>query len=134
MIKHTQVRHLSIGIERDRDAVYAFASRPENLPQWASGVGTGITRKGDHWELDTEHGKFRLDFEPQNKLGVMDHTVTLGDGSQVYVPMRALANGAGTEVVITLYRQPEMDDAAFEKDAKTISGDLAALKKVLEKK
>ena len=34
MIKFTEVRYLSVSIEREPEAVYAFTSNPENLPQW----------------------------------------------------------------------------------------------------
>jgi hypothetical protein len=112
--------------------VYAYTSNPENLPQWAAGLGAGISRKGAHWEVDTPQGKVGLHFTPRNEYGVLDHTVKLPDGTRVYVPMRVLANGEGSEVVITLYRQPEMDDAAFERDAGMMQDDLARLKHVLE--
>jgi len=62
----------------------------------------------------------------------MDHTVELPDGSEVYVPFRALANGAGTEVTLGLFRQPGMDDAAFERDAGLMRDDLVRLKALLE--
>jgi hypothetical protein len=132
MIKHTQVRTLSIGIARDSATVYAYASLPENLPHWATGLGMGISRNGDHWLIKTPQGDLRLDFTPQNGLGVLDHTVTLPDGSEVYVPMRVVPNGAGSEVSLTLFRQPEMDDAAYERDAQTMRADLEKLKAVLE--
>ena len=34
MIKFKEVRYLTISIEREPEAVYAFTSNPENLPQW----------------------------------------------------------------------------------------------------
>ena len=37
MIMFNEVRYLSISIELEPKAVYAFASDPENLPQWAAG-------------------------------------------------------------------------------------------------
>jgi hypothetical protein len=132
MIKHSQVQTLSIGIARDSAAVYAYASQPENLPHWAAGLGMGIGRNGDHWLIKTPQGDLRLDFTPRNELGVMDHTVTLADGTKVYVPMRVVPNGEGSEVSLTLFRQLEMDDAAFERDAATMRADLEKLKAVLE--
>jgi hypothetical protein len=38
MIKFKEVRYLSVSIEREPEAVYAFTSNPENLPQWALGL------------------------------------------------------------------------------------------------
>ena len=53
-------------------------------------------------------------FSGNNEFGVADHWVFLPDGTTVYVPLRAVANGDGTEVTLTLYRQPSMDDAKFQ--------------------
>jgi len=133
MIKFTEVRYLSIAIALAPARVYDYASDPENLPQWASGLGMGIRRAGDHWEINTAQGPVRLDFTPRNPYGVLDHTVTLADGTEIYVPMRVVPNGAGSEVALTLFRQPEMDDAAFEHDAATMRGDLSSLKAHLER-
>jgi hypothetical protein len=41
------VQHVSIGINRTPDKVYAFASNPENLPQWAAGLSGSIRREGE---------------------------------------------------------------------------------------
>jgi len=132
MLKFKQVRHLSVAIERAPRDVYAYASKPENMPAWAAGLGHGISRAGADWEVDTAQGRLKMRFAPPNDHGVLDHTVVLPDGAEVYVPLRVLANGAGSEVVLTLYRQPEMDDAAFARDAGLVEADLAKLKALLE--
>ena len=50
----------------------------------------------------------------------------------VYVPLRALADGQGTEVVFTLRRGAGMTDDELERDAALVTSDLARLKAVLE--
>ncbi len=125
-------RVLTIGIDRDATTVYAFASQPENLPRWAAGLGRGITRAGDLWMVDTPAGAVELRFAPPNGYGVLDHVVTLPDGTEVDVPVRVVANGAGAEVMFTLFRQPAMSEADFERDAGLVAADLAALKRLLE--
>ena len=133
MIKHKEVKHLSVGINRAPDQVYAYAGDPENLPAWAAGLGSGISRAGEHWQVDTPQGRLTLRFTEPNPYGVLDHTVVLAGGAEVHVPMRVLANGEGSEVVLTLYRQPEMDDAAYARDIGMVERDLATLKSLLER-
>jgi hypothetical protein len=133
MIKFKEVRYLTVSIEREPEAVYAFTSNPENLPHWASGLGRGVKRAGEHWEVITEAGTVGLRFTPHNEYGVLDHTVTLSDGTEVYVPMRVMPNGKGSEVMLVLFRQPEMDDTEFAHDAGLMQNDLLALKALLEK-
>jgi hypothetical protein len=64
---------------------------------------------------------------------VLDHTVTTPAGVEVYVPMRVLANGSGSEVIFTLFRLPDMSDAQYAEDMRLVERDLAALKDLLEK-
>jgi len=47
--------------------------------------------------------------------------------------MRVMPNGEGSEVMLVLFRQPEMDDAAFARDAELMQNDLRALKALLER-
>jgi len=133
VIKFKEVRYLSISIEREPKVVYAFTSNPENLPQWASGLGQGVKRTGEHWEVKTAQGAVGLRFTPHNEYGVLDHTVVLSDGTEVYVPMRVMPNGQGSEVMLVLFRQPEMDDTEFARDAGLMQNDLSALKALLER-
>lgn len=71
-------------------------------------------------------------FSEPNAYGVLDHRVQLAGKPEVYVPLRLVAHGDHTEAVLTLFRQPDMDEAMFERDAGLVARDLAALKRVLE--
>lgn len=119
-------------IEREWQAVYAFASNPENLPRWASGLASGVRREGADWVANGILGKVRLHFVPDNPYGLIDHDVTLPGGETVSNPLRILQNGDGAEVMFTLFRQEGMSDAAFEADAASVDKDLARLKEILE--
>lgn len=122
-------------IRRDWHAVYAFAARPENMPLWASGLASGLTRDGEDWIADGGPiGNVRVRFTPQNDFGVIDHTVTLPDGLVVENALRVVPNGDGAEVMFTLLRQPGMDDAAFEADAAHVARDLDALARLMEER
>lgn len=122
-------------IRRDWRAVYAFAAKPENMPLWASGLASGLTRDGEDWIADGGPiGKVRVRFAPQNDFGVIDHTVTLPDGLVVENALRVVPNGDGAEVMFTLLRQPGMDDAAFEADAAHVARDLDTLARLMEER
>ena len=122
-------------IERDWRAVHAFAAKPENMPLWASGLASGLTRDGDDWLADGGPlGTVRVRFAAPNDFGVIDHTVTLPNGLVVENALRVVPNGDGAEVMFTLLRQPDMDDAAFESDAAHVTRDLDTLKRLMEDK
>ena len=121
-------------IRRDWRTVYDFAARPENMPLWASGLASGLTRDGEDWIADGGPvGNVRVRFAPPNDSGVIDHTVTLPNGLRVENALRIVPNGDGAEVMFTLLQQPDMDDAAFESDTAHVARDLEALAGLMEK-
>ncbi|HVM45051.1 MAG TPA: SRPBCC family protein [Candidatus Thermoplasmatota archaeon] len=127
-------RHVSVGIRRAPRDVYAFAADPRNLPRWASGLASGVRPEGDAWIADSPMGAVAVRFGAANDLGVLDHDVTLPDGTVVHNPLRVLASGEGSEVVFTLYRRDGMSAEELERDARIVAQDLAALRRLLEER
>jgi hypothetical protein len=115
-------RHISVWIDAGRDAVYAFASDPAELPRWAAGLA------------DPSLSDAHVEFVPPNEFGVLDHVVRLPSGEAVYNPMRVIPGpGESTcEVVFTLRRRPGVTDEEFEADAAAVAADLATLRGLLE--
>ena len=127
-------RILTIGIDRPLPEVAAFLAEPRNYPRWASGLADGVEplpESGDEWLASTPHGRLRIRFSPANPFGVADHWVRLEDGRIVYVPLRAVANGDGSTVELTLFRQPGEDDESFAADCDWVRRDLLKLRRVL---
>ena len=136
----TQSRTLSIAIEASVDTVARFLTEPSNYPLWASGLSDslmiapdqGAPGTGREWLANGPSGSVRIRFSPANPFGVADHWVTLAQGMTVYVPLRTIANGDGAEVMLTLFHQPDMDEARFDADCEWVQRDLATLKRVME--
>jgi hypothetical protein len=128
-----QVRHISVSIERPPNDVYAFVSNPENLPKWATGLGSSIKNVRGEWIADAPMGNVKVKFSEKNKFGVLDHEVVLESGVSINNPMRVIANGKGSEIFFTLIRQPETSDEKFAQDAQWVEKDLKILKGLLEK-
>jgi len=125
-------RTVSVTVERSPRDVYDFACVPENLTKWATGLGTSGERVGQAWIAQTPQGPVTVRFIERNDYGVLDHYVTTEDGTEIYNPMRVVANGRGSELSFTLFRRPEMSDAQFEQDAAWVERDLGQLKALLE--
>lgn len=127
-------RTFSVSIRCDWQKLYERIWRPEFFPEWASGLAQSDLRQMDGaWCADGPEGPIRVRFTPHNDFGVMDHVVETGGDTEVYVPLRVLGNGEGAEVMLTLFRQPEMDDERFAADARWINRDLKALKALIER-
>ncbi len=128
------VKHITTTIKRSARDVYAFASNPANLPQWAAGLsGSTISRSGDEWISESPMGKVKVKFAEKNLFGVMDHDVTLPSGEVNHNPFRVMPNGEQSEIVFTLFHLPRMSASEFEKDAGLVATDLKKLKATLEK-
>ncbi|MBB2925298.1 SRPBCC family protein [Cellulomonas cellasea] len=128
----TESRHLSVHIDRSVPDVYAFVSDPANLPRWAPGLGGDVVEEDGRWFVETPGGRAQITFTPRNDLGVLDHDVVTPSGETVHVPLRALADGDGCEVVLTVRRSPGMSDADLERDVVAVRQDLEQLRQVLE--
>ena len=127
-----QAHNISISIERGLDEVYEFTSRPENFPRWATGLATALEPEDDHWVVQSPDGPIEVRFTPRNEYGVLDHHLTMPNGIEVYVPMRVVANGSGSEVTFTLFRTPGMSDEILARDIEWVTTDLGRLKTLVE--
>jgi len=123
---------ISVSIDRPSREVYDFVSNPANLPRWASGLGKSIKNVNGEWVAETSNGPVEVRFAPRNNLGVLDHYVTLPTGAVIYVPLRVIPNGSGSELTFTLFRQPDMTDQKFQEDAEWVLRDLTKLRDILE--
>ena len=126
-------RTLSVTVACPPRKVYEFVSNPENLPRWAAGLGKSVRKSDVGWIVDTPQGPAQIRFAEKNDFGVLDHYVKLSSGVEVYVPMRVVPNGSGSEVIFTLIKTSEMSDKQFAEDAGMVERDLKALKSVLER-
>jgi hypothetical protein len=129
------VKNISVSINKPADEVYLFASKPENFPAWIEFIGSMGKEKGNNgniWFAETGLGNLKIEFVPQNNFGIIDHLVTLPDGSTVNNHMRVIANGNGSEFIFTLFWMPDRTEEEFIQDAKAVERDLRTLKKILE--
>jgi hypothetical protein len=127
-----ETRNLSVSINRRPREVYDFASVPKNFSKWASGLGKSIRKVNDEWVAETPQGPMKVRFTERNDFGVLDHYVIPGPGAEIYIPMRVIANGTGSELIFTLFRLPDMSNEKYAEDAEWVMRDLNALKQLLE--
>jgi carbon monoxide dehydrogenase subunit G len=126
-------RTLSISIDRPPDEVYDFISNPENLPKWAAGLCKSVSKTNADWIAETPQGPMKIRFVEKNDFGILDHYVNPAPGVEVYVPIRVLPNGSGSEVIFTIVRSLDMSDEKFAEDIGLVERDLRTLKNVVER-
>jgi hypothetical protein len=124
---------MSTAIKSDPKTVYDFVSNLENLPRWASSTFPTINEVNGEWVVDTQNGRNKVMITEKNNFGILDHHVKLTSGVEVYVPMRVVKNGDGSEVMLTVFQAPEMTEEGYTKDMQTVEKDLDHLKTLIEK-
>lgn len=128
-----RARHVSESIDRPPSVVMAIARDPLSLPEWAAGLADGIRREGDAWIATSPMGDVRVEFRTDLERGILDHDVTMPDGTVVTNAMRVLPNDGGSEVVFTLFQRDGMTDDEFEADAAAVAADLRSLRELCER-
>ncbi len=118
--------------------VMAVAADLPRLPEWAAGFASGIARDesvadGSAWVVDAPFGRVRAVFAVDVERGILDHDVTMPDGSIVHNRLRVEPTAAGCELVFTLVRQPGIDDDALAADAAAVAADLRRLRTLCER-
>ncbi|HEY5974763.1 MAG TPA: hypothetical protein VIU41_08485 [Geobacteraceae bacterium] len=125
-------RTISIQINRDPATVYRFVADLAHFPGWATSFCQSISQTTDGWLAQTPQGPVAIRLALPNDFGVLDHYVTPASGTELYVPLRVMANGTGSEVVFTLFRLPGISTEDYAADAALVEKDLATLKAIME--
>ena len=120
-------------VEVPAATVYAFARQMNNLPQWASGLASGIRERGGEWFADSPMGEVRVAMASENPFGVLDHDVTLPDGTTVHNAFRVTPCGEGSLLSFVVLRLPGVDQKSFDADVAHVRVDLEALARLLER-
>ena len=134
MSKAYEARVVTQSVDVAADDVYRFASQMEKLPRWASGVAGGIEQQDGAWFAQSPMGRVKIEMAAPNKSGVLDHDVTLPDGTRVHNALRVTPCGPGSLLTFVVLRLPGVGQEAFDADVAHVRKDLAALKKLLEGK
>ncbi|WP_427999948.1 SRPBCC family protein [Acidovorax sp.] len=114
--------------------VYDFAHRMQNLPLWASGLATGIEQRDGQWYTDSPMGKVQVAMAPANPYGVLDHDVTLPDGTTVHNAFRVTPCGDKASLLsFVVLRLAGVGQADFDADVAHVRKDLATLQQLLER-
>jgi hypothetical protein len=119
-------------VARPAAEVYAFAREMRKLPLWASGLAQGIEQRGGQWFAQSPMGEVQVAMAPCNDFGVLDHDVTLPDGTTVHNAFRVTPCGEASLLTFVVLRQPGMDQKRFDADVEHVRRDLAALQQLLE--
>jgi len=113
------------------EVAYDFARKMQNLPLWASGLASGVYREGGAWFTQSPMGPVAVAMAKKNAFGVLDHDVTLPDGTVVHNAFRVSPCGDGCVLTFVVLRLPGATTEAFVADVAHVRRDLGTLKRLL---
>jgi hypothetical protein len=125
---------LSVTNKAKPEKAYDFVSNGANLPKWATTFCLSAEPSDDGWRVQTPQGPVTVRLAERNSHGILDHTVIPASGETVYVPMRVVPNGTGSEVLFTLFHLTFMSPERLANDLALVRKDLDTLKAVMENK
>lgn len=126
---------VAVVVARPLREVVAVAGDPRSLPRWAAGLAGAEVILGSEdglWVTESAMGRVLVRFAADEDPGVLDHWVTLPDGSTTLNRFRALAHDDGTELVFTVGRAAGASAQEFDRDVVMVRADLERLKSLLE--
>ena len=131
-------RTLSVSINSKPKTIYEFVLNLENFSRWAKMACRSIKLLNGEWIAETPQGQAKVRITERNDLGILDHYVRLLSSpnidEDVFVPMRIVQNGDGSEVIFTVFQLPDMSEDKCAEDIKMVEQDLQNLKRTIEEK
>ena len=128
-------RTLSISINSKPKTVYEFVLNLENLPKWAKMFCRSIKLLNGEWIAEVLQEQAKVRITKRNDFGILDHYVKLLSSpnvDEVFVPMRVVQNGDGSEVVFTIFELAGMAEERYAEDIRMVEQDLKNLKSIVE--
>ncbi len=83
------------------------------------------------WSFTGPHGKSRLKFNENKSLGILDHQF-IDEDSTWNVPMRVVASGDFSEVIITLNKPDELTNDQFDQRMSEMEEMVITMKNIIE--
>lgn len=110
----------------------AFLSDPQNLPRWHRAFCRSVRREGEGWMVQTHRKTVPLQILRDDRSGVVDFLFKFDADFEWLVPSRVLANGNGSELVLTLIQPDGTSDADYHRHLQWAFDALRDAKKLLE--
>jgi uncharacterized protein YndB with AHSA1/START domain len=116
----------SITIAAPAATVFDFVADARNLPVWAPAFASAVRPDGDRWIVTSDAGEVPIRVRASAEHGTVD-LVSAADRDQGAFS-RVLPNGDGAEYQFTLFFPDGTDEAAVERQMRTVEEELEAVR------
>jgi hypothetical protein len=104
----------SVSVDAPPAFVWATLANVEDWPRFSPFALQVNQLSPTRYEVTSPQGPVILTSRFVEDLGLLDHTVTLRDGTEVFVPYRVAPNHRGSELIMTNVKSPGDSMAEYE--------------------
>ena len=107
-------RTVSVSVSADRDSVFAFLEKIENLPLWAPAFAGGWRQEAGHWRGLTVAGDTYYSVATDRRTGVIDILFGTQLDEMTLLPLRVVRQPHGSTVLCTVFQPADWAEELFE--------------------
>jgi hypothetical protein len=117
-----------------KDAVFAYMSDIEKLPEWATEFARELKREGEDYKVVNGLGEFYFQIDADPQTGVIDMFAGPSKDQMAIFPTRAVALPDGrTAFSFTMFQGPDMPDELFEAQHQSLRREFANIEAAFAK-
>jgi hypothetical protein len=120
----------SVTIAAEPRAVLRFVADPANLPRWAPGFAPAVHARYGRWFVAGDRGEFEITVLASDELGTFD--LWPAADPRRGIRTRVIANGDGSEYVLTVLLDDDIDAAALARQIDVVAQELDTVRALLE--
>ncbi|WP_036391033.1 SRPBCC family protein [Micromonospora chokoriensis] len=122
----------SVSISAPVDFVWATLATVADWPRFSPFALRVRPESPGTFTVTSPTGDVRLTSHFDEALRLLDHTVTLADGTDVFIPYRVTPNHRGSELIMTNVKSPTDSAAEYEEQLGWMRTELANAKTYVE--
>jgi uncharacterized glyoxalase superfamily protein PhnB len=122
-----KTRTITLTVSADPDAVFAFLSRLENLPLWATATCRDFRRDDGVWKARLPGGEAYVALLADAGTGVIDLLTGDRPDEMALRPLRVIGRPHGSGVIGTLFQLADEPDEVYELNYRAFLADLRGL-------
>lgn len=123
-----KTRSITVTLSADRDSVFAFLSRLENLPAWARTFCCALWHVDGGWRMQTPAGERHVALLADERSGTIDLLLGEQPDEMSLLPLRVVRQPHGAAVLCTNFEEPGGAGEDFERGHAALVEDLLGLR------
>jgi cold-inducible RNA-binding protein len=120
---------LTASLEASVAQIYSRIADPDQLAQWHTAFCRSLRKENGACMVESPRGLVPVRFLRDDRAGILDLVMTLLETIEFQTAIRVLANGTGSEVLMTLIQPAGLPDAAFHEQVRWAESALRNLRK-----